>query len=115
MQTWQGVKPAYNYLTGETGTAGQQYSYNRGNYTPTLQERRDQAYQTLMSQEKTTARDLVTSLQVLSPALVSLTDQAKGALGNKLKARQVRITSYNVCYTKLLRSDVTKSRAVVFS
>lgn len=89
MQTWQGVKPAYNYLTGETDTAGQQYSYNRGNYTPTLQERRDQAYQTLMSQEKTTARDLVTSLQVLSPALVSLTDQAKGALGNKLKAKQV--------------------------
>jgi len=89
MQNWQGVKPAYNYLTGESDTVGQQYSYNRGNYTPTLQERRDQAYQTLMSQEKTTARDLVTSLQVLSPALVSLTDQAKGALGNKLKAKQV--------------------------
>lgn len=89
MQTWQGVKPAYNYLTGETDTVGQQYNYNRGNYTPTLQERRDQAYQTLMSQEKTTARDLVTSLQVLSPALVSLTDQAKGALGNTLKAKQV--------------------------
>lgn len=89
MQTWQGVKPAYNYLTGESDTVGQQYSYNRGNYTPTLQERRDQAYQTLMSQEKTTARDLVTSLQVLSPALVSLTDQAKGALGNTLKAKQV--------------------------
>ncbi len=89
MQNWQGVKPAYNYLTGETDTAGQQYSYNRGNYTPTLQERRDQAYQTLMSQEKTTARDLVTSLQVLSPALVSLTDQAKGAFGNQLKAKQV--------------------------
>lgn len=89
MQNWQGVKPTYNYLTGESDIVGQQYSYNRGNYTPTLQERRDQAYQTLMSQEKTTARDLVTSLQVLSPALVSLTDQAKGALGNKLKAKQV--------------------------
>lgn len=89
MQNWQGVKPAYNYLIGESDTVGQQYSYNRGNYTPTLQERRDQAYQTLMSQEKTTARDLVTSLQVLSPALVSLTDQTKGALGNKLKAKQV--------------------------
>ena len=89
MQNWQGVKPVYNYLTGESDIVGQQYSYNRGNYTPTLQERRDQAYQTLMSQEKTTARDLVTSLQVLSPALVSLTDQAKGALGNKLKAKQV--------------------------
>lgn len=92
MQNWQGVKPAYNYLTGESDTVGQQYSYNRGNYTPTLQERRDQAYQTLMSQEKTTARDLVVSLQILSPALVAPHEQFM-AFGSQLKAKQVEEAS----------------------
>lgn len=88
-QTWQGIKPAYNYLTGETDTAGQQYSPLRGNYTPTLAEKRDAAYQTIMSDKQVTARELVTSLQVLQPALTSLTSRAQAFTGNGLKAKQV--------------------------
>ena len=90
MQNWQGIKPAYNYLTGETNSSGQAYSYARGNYTPTLQERRDAAYQSIIGDKEVSARDLVTSLKVLSPAMVTLTDQASAALGNSLKAKQVQ-------------------------
>lgn len=88
-QTWQGIKPAYNYLTGESDSAGQQYSPLRGNYTPTLAEKRDAAYQTIMSDKQVTARELVTSLQVLQPALTSLTSRAQAFTGNGLKAKQV--------------------------
>lgn len=90
MQNWQGIKPAYNYLTGETDSSGQAYSYARGNYTPTLQERRDAAYQSITGDKEVSARDLVTSLKVLSPAMVTLTDQASAAFGNSLKAKQVQ-------------------------
>lgn len=90
MQNWQGIKPAYNYLTGETDSSGQAYSYARGNYTPTLQERRDAAYQSIIGDKEVSARDLVTSLKVLSPAMVTLTDQASAAFGNSLKAKQVQ-------------------------
>lgn len=90
MQNWQGIKPAYNYLTGETDSSGQAYSYARGNYTPTLQERRDAAYQSIIGDKEVSARDLVTSLKVLSPAMVTLTDQTSAAFGNSLKAKQVQ-------------------------
>lgn len=50
---------------------------------------RDDAYKKLTKQEAISARDLVTSMQVLNPALVSLTDRVQGFAGDKLKQAQV--------------------------
>lgn len=54
-----------------------------------MQARRDSAYKNLTKQEAISARDLVTSMQVLNPALVSLTDRVQGFAGDQLKQAQV--------------------------
>lgn len=95
MDSWQGanaskVAEAYkqSYVEGTaSGPESLVEAYGAG--PKALQARRDDAYKKLTKQEAISARDLVTSMQVLNPALVSLTDRVQGFAGDKLKQAQV--------------------------
>jgi len=95
MESWQGRsaeslagKYAEAYKEG-TPAAPKNVLEAYGAGPEALQARRDGAYKKLISNDAMSAKDLVSSLQVLQPALVSLTDRAQGLGGNKLKQVQV--------------------------
>lgn len=83
MQSWQGRD-----LTTQEPTAGLSAEMNPKNW-PTAEESRAAAYKRLTDKGNTTAQQLVTDLQVMQPAMVSLTERAQGLLGNQLKQKQV--------------------------
>lgn len=95
MDSWQarnasGVAEAYkqSYVEGTApGPENLLEAYGAG--PKAMQARRDNAYKKLSQQEAISARDLVTSMQVLNPALVSLTERVQGLAGDKLKQAQV--------------------------
>lgn len=95
MDSWQarnaaGITEAYkqSYVEGTAaGPANLLEAYGVG--PKAMQARRDSAYQKLTSQEAISAQDLVTSLQVLNPALTSLTNRVRGFAGDDLKQAQV--------------------------
>lgn len=84
MQSWQG-REQYNPLQGIGGLSEQMNPKN----WPTAEESRAAAYKRLTDKGNTTAQQLVTDLQVIQPAMVSLTERAQGLLGNQLKQKQV--------------------------
>ena len=84
MTTAGGMAQAYRQAyeqggTPEPGSVGEKV----------MQARRDMAYQRLVNEEAISAQDLVTSLQVLNPALTSLTSRVRGFVGDDLKQAQV--------------------------
>lgn len=95
MDSWQGANAAkiaegYKQAYGQGTAPGPKdtlEAYGVGEKANAA--RRNDAYQKLTSQEAITAQDLVTSLQVLNPALVSLTDRVRGFTGDRLKQAQV--------------------------
>lgn len=95
MDSWQArsassIAEAYkqSYVEGTAaGPADLLEAYGVG--PKAMQARRDNAYKMLSRQEAISARDLVTSMQVLNPALVSLTDRVQGFAGDQLKQAQV--------------------------
>lgn len=95
MDSWQGtnaskIAEGYKQAYAEGTAPGPENvveAYGAG--PKALQARRDDAYKKLTKQEAISARDLVTSMQVLNPALVSLTDRVQGFAGDKLKQAQV--------------------------
>lgn len=90
MDSWQGLAEAYRqaYAQGVTPPPKDVIeAYGAGEQA--MIARRNDAYKKLSQQEAISARDLVTSLQVLSPAMTSLTSRVRGFAGDPLKQAQV--------------------------
>ena len=95
MNSWQGVRAAKTaeayeqaYAQG-TPSAPKSLLEAYGADSKTLIARRDAAYNKVTQQEAISAKDLVASLQVLNPAMTSLTTRVHGFAGDQLKQAQV--------------------------
>lgn len=86
MQSWQGRDTAAMQTPG----TGYEATMNPASW-PTAEESRAAAYKRLTEKGTTTAKQLVTDLKVIQPAMVSLTERAQGLMGNQLKQRQVEV------------------------